>query len=242
MTELDKDAAGNREVSTRLKVGIFLLPIVFAWFTLKGGYTKGARAISMSWLAASILIGILSSAQPQDQAKLVADAPQKIENSGATLDTNSEATLDTTADAAPPPEPVSALALVSSHRWSTWGSPCNGPLQATYTPEQGQIIFRNGQLLQDSNRPNITFEFTENSDGSFTFDQVTTDQSIPDVVVTVMRENVYAESQNKIRIERVTVSLSDEAMNDFSIKTANPNDNRELYKIEKKVVHEFMCS
>ncbi len=71
---------------------------------------------------------------------------------------------------------------------------------------------------------------------------MTSDQSIPDVIVTVMRENVYLESERNVRIERVTVSLADEAMNDFSIRSANINDNPDLYKIEKKTVYESRCS
>lgn len=225
--------AGMRRVSAGLAIGIFLLPIVFVWFTLRDGYTKSARAIAFGWLIISALLGILSAAQPQDETQAIAEAP---------IDGEDIEAEEKEVPAAPPAGPASTLALVSAHRWSTWDSPCSGPLQATYTPKQGQMIFRNGQLLQDSNKSNITYEFTENSDGSFTYDQVSTDQSLPDVVVTVMRERIYIESENEIRIERVTVSLSDEAMNDFSIMIANPNDHPELYKVEKKTVYESRCS
>lgn len=41
----------TRSVSTLLGIGIFLLPIVFAWFTLREGHTNKAKVISFAWLA-----------------------------------------------------------------------------------------------------------------------------------------------------------------------------------------------
>jgi hypothetical protein len=40
----------QRQVSILLGVGIFLLPIIFAWFTLRQGYSTVSRAVSMVWL------------------------------------------------------------------------------------------------------------------------------------------------------------------------------------------------
>lgn len=40
----------QRTVSPRLGVAIFILPPVFAWFTLRKGYSKAARIISFLWL------------------------------------------------------------------------------------------------------------------------------------------------------------------------------------------------
>ena len=33
-----------------LGIGIFLVPIIFAWFTLRQGYSTVSRAISMVWM------------------------------------------------------------------------------------------------------------------------------------------------------------------------------------------------
>jgi hypothetical protein len=190
------------------------------------------KQVLVAALAAGLLIvsGCGSSASEQDSTMLTEDqmSPEQIEDAANSAQESAE--------------PVAALALVSSHRWSTWDNPCNGVLQATYNPQQGQVIFRNGQLLQDSNKPNIAYEITENSDGSFTFDQVTADPSLPDVIVTVLRENISLESETKIKIERVSISLSNEAMNDFSIMSANPNDNPEYYEKEEKTIYEQRCS
>ena len=144
--------------------------------------------------------------------------------------------------AAPPAEPNSAFALVSAHRWSTWGSPCNGALQATYKPDKGQVIFRYGQLLQDSNKPNVVYNFSENSDGSFTFHKVSADSIHPDVIVSILRERIYAESDTRIRIERKSVDLSDAAVLDYSIRRSNPTDNPELYQTVSETLYEERCS
>lgn len=40
----------ERKVSILLGTGIFILPYIFAWFTLREGYSKPARFISFGWL------------------------------------------------------------------------------------------------------------------------------------------------------------------------------------------------
>jgi hypothetical protein len=40
-----------RVVGFPLGVGIFLLPVIFVWFTLRDGYSTTARVISFGWLA-----------------------------------------------------------------------------------------------------------------------------------------------------------------------------------------------
>jgi hypothetical protein len=40
----------HKQMSNRLKIGVLLLPIVFAWFTLEKGYSKRARLVSFLWL------------------------------------------------------------------------------------------------------------------------------------------------------------------------------------------------
>ncbi len=51
----------ENKISKKLIVGIILLPIVFAWFTLKKGYSKKAKVFSFGWLFLSILLTITSS-------------------------------------------------------------------------------------------------------------------------------------------------------------------------------------
>ncbi len=40
----------QRQVSIMLGIGIFFVPIIFAWFTLRQGYSTVSRAISMVWM------------------------------------------------------------------------------------------------------------------------------------------------------------------------------------------------
>ena len=42
--------SSQRQVSMLLGIGIFLFPIIFAWFTLRQGYSTVSRAISMVWM------------------------------------------------------------------------------------------------------------------------------------------------------------------------------------------------
>lgn len=51
-----KDTTGKRSVSVLLAVGIFFIPLIFSWFTLRKGYSVLARGLSFSWLVLSIAI------------------------------------------------------------------------------------------------------------------------------------------------------------------------------------------
>lgn len=57
--------ATSRKVGIWLGIGIFLLPFVFSWFTLRKGHSSLARVISFIWLAVVIVVGF---SQPGDQA------------------------------------------------------------------------------------------------------------------------------------------------------------------------------
>lgn len=48
----------ERSVSILLGIGIFLIPIIFAWFTLRKGHTTKAKVISFVWLAITLIIGL----------------------------------------------------------------------------------------------------------------------------------------------------------------------------------------
>ncbi|EKP44618.1 PF14020 domain protein [Acinetobacter baumannii OIFC111] len=46
----------NRSVSFLLGFGIFWMPYIFAWFTLRSGYSSTARWISFIWMIFVLLI------------------------------------------------------------------------------------------------------------------------------------------------------------------------------------------
>lgn len=46
----------SRKVSVLLGLGIFFLPYIFSWFTLRQGYTTLARVVSFGWMIILILM------------------------------------------------------------------------------------------------------------------------------------------------------------------------------------------
>ncbi|WP_419819938.1 hypothetical protein [Acinetobacter sp.] len=46
----------NKKVSIPLAIGIFVIPIIFAWFTLKKGYSNTVRIVSFGWLLLAIVV------------------------------------------------------------------------------------------------------------------------------------------------------------------------------------------
>ncbi|WP_180644437.1 hypothetical protein [Acinetobacter bereziniae] len=46
----------NKKLPVLLIIGIILLPLIFAWFTLKKGYSKTAKIVSFGWLLLAIVV------------------------------------------------------------------------------------------------------------------------------------------------------------------------------------------
>lgn len=55
---------GARKVGLPLAIGIFLLPIVFAWFLVRKGHSVASRIIGFVWLALVLLVWIGSANAP----------------------------------------------------------------------------------------------------------------------------------------------------------------------------------
>jgi hypothetical protein len=51
----DQQSQPTRKVGILLGIGIFLLPIIFAWFTLRKGHSTLARIISFAWLVITLI-------------------------------------------------------------------------------------------------------------------------------------------------------------------------------------------
>lgn len=58
----------NKKVSIPLAIGIFLIPLIFAWFTLGKGYSKTARMISFGWLILGFVAFSLIALPPKPGA------------------------------------------------------------------------------------------------------------------------------------------------------------------------------
>lgn len=50
----------NRRVSTGLMIAIFLVPMIFAWFLVREGYSAKARFFAFSWLIFGVLASTMS--------------------------------------------------------------------------------------------------------------------------------------------------------------------------------------
>ena len=52
----------KRRVGPLLGIGIFLLPLVFAWFTLRYGHSTVSRIVSFGWLGIVVLLKLAALA------------------------------------------------------------------------------------------------------------------------------------------------------------------------------------
>lgn len=50
---------GVRPVSNLLAIGIFFVPIIFAWYLLRPGYSNRAKVLGFGWLIVATAIGVL---------------------------------------------------------------------------------------------------------------------------------------------------------------------------------------
>ena len=83
----------NKKLPVWLIIGIVLVPLVFAWFTLRQGYSRKARTVSFAWLVVSLLfVAVLPTppasttpiAEKQKNAQVVVE-PKKVD--GLTAET-----------------------------------------------------------------------------------------------------------------------------------------------------------
>lgn len=65
MRVVDAVSPQSRKPSAMLIAGIVLIPLVFAWLTLRKGYSGLARALSLGWLGASVAIVVLAPDPPK---------------------------------------------------------------------------------------------------------------------------------------------------------------------------------
>ena len=56
----DYPRALKRRPGIALVIGIIFLPIIFAWFTLRRGYSRTTRYAAFLWLVVSFVPGVLT--------------------------------------------------------------------------------------------------------------------------------------------------------------------------------------
>lgn len=64
------DNLEKRKVSIPLAIGIFIIPLIFAWFTLRKGYSNLARIVSFGWLIAGLVAFLLVPTPTTKKEKL----------------------------------------------------------------------------------------------------------------------------------------------------------------------------
>jgi hypothetical protein len=82
-----------RKVSILLGIGIFVMPYIFSWFTLREGYSKLAKIISFTWLAILLAMPFIapksensSNYQTEKTVENIEQNEEKTENSGEELE------------------------------------------------------------------------------------------------------------------------------------------------------------
>lgn len=68
----------KRSVGLLLGLGILLMPLVFAWFTLRKGHSVAARIIAFAWLAVSLLLVFGTGNPSKNVASNSAPAPSSV--------------------------------------------------------------------------------------------------------------------------------------------------------------------
>lgn len=99
----------SRSVGFALGAGIFLIPLVFAWFTLRNGYSRAAKVVSFSWLAVSLILIGVQGGQENVTASTAPSSAKNVEQvAPAQADTATEEAK--TSSPAPAVQPSSAQA------------------------------------------------------------------------------------------------------------------------------------
>ena len=88
-TPFSNQQPAPRKVSILLGIGIFLFPLIFAWFTLRAGHTTLSRVVSFVWLALSLIIVFSTpsndtnyaenSANQSEPAALISNEEQQVQ-------------------------------------------------------------------------------------------------------------------------------------------------------------------
>lgn len=107
MNEITPHGSEQRKVSIPLIAGIVVMPYIFAWFTLKKGYSVLARGLSLGWLAACVSIIAFAPEAPKKTEAPKSEPTQEVATAeiaqpAASSTFNARSTI---ASAVPAPQP-----------------------------------------------------------------------------------------------------------------------------------------
>jgi hypothetical protein len=58
---MDHTDTDGRPLGAWLVIGIIIVPVIFAWFTLRRGHSNSTRLAAFAYLAASVVIGVMAT-------------------------------------------------------------------------------------------------------------------------------------------------------------------------------------
>lgn len=79
----------QKKVSLLLGLGIFFFPIIFAWFTLKKGYSTLAKAVSFAWLGLTLIAAFAMPNPEAETAPVAQPQPAQVESESVETSNNS---------------------------------------------------------------------------------------------------------------------------------------------------------
>ena len=99
-----------RKMSILLGIGIFLIPIIFVWFTLRQGYSTLARVVSFVWLILTLIIVFAPSNQTVSSSNTTAERVASVSNEQQTTTAEHAEAVET------PPQEQQVTAIEVSAR------------------------------------------------------------------------------------------------------------------------------
>ncbi len=63
-----------RRVGLALGIGIFLMPYIFSWFTLRPGYSRTSKILSFGWLGLILMVAVLASKETRNTFNSTSDS------------------------------------------------------------------------------------------------------------------------------------------------------------------------
>lgn len=106
----------KRKMSFLLGLGIFLIPIIFAWFTLRQGYSTLARAVSFIWLILTLAVAFAPSSNTSNTSTNYAESAS-VEANTAQASSNEQSEQPTApVEQAPQAIQVSANQLFQAYK------------------------------------------------------------------------------------------------------------------------------
>ncbi|MCB0377856.1 MAG: hypothetical protein KDD33_05125 [Bdellovibrionales bacterium] len=155
-----KKENGPRSVGLLLGIGIFFLPYLFSWFTLRKGHTTKAKVLSFGWLALLLAANIYApndgqNIQVQQQEDIQVEEPQSADENAQTEAQAPELKAKRNIASAPKAQPIRpqkiGLGVKTSKIMSVYSQPAIG-MAFTNSPantgEKRYVASKDGVMIE----------------------------------------------------------------------------------------------